>query len=110
MDTHAPIDRQEGRVTDFVGHEALDEHGLHIGTVTDVVDSPEDGHAEFLVVDPGLLRPAHYVPVAGSYHTNEGQVVVPWDKHWVKTAPRATGKHVPNAHDRQELLRHYTVS
>jgi sporulation protein YlmC with PRC-barrel domain len=110
MHTREPLDRHEGLLTDFVGHEVLDEHGLHIGTVTDLVDSPQDGHAEFLVVDPGLLRPAHYVPVAGSYHTSDGRVVVPWDKHWVKTAPRATGDHVPTQRDQQELLRHYTAS
>ena len=109
MHTHESLDRHQGLVTDFVGHEVLDERGLHLGTVTDVVDSPQDGHAEFLVVDPGLLRPAHYVPVARSYHTNEGQIVVPWDKHWVKTAPRATGDHVPTQHDRQALLRHYSA-
>jgi hypothetical protein len=34
--------------------------------------------------------------------------VVPWDKHWVKTAPRATGDHVPTQHDRQALLHHYS--
>lgn len=110
MHTHEPLDRREGLVTDFIGHEVLDEHGLHLGTVTDVVESPQDGHPEFLVVDPGLIRPAHYVPIEGSYHTDEGKVVVPWDKHWVKTAPRATGEHQPSEHDRQELLRHYSVA
>ena len=110
MHTHEPIDQHEGLVTDFIGHEVLDEHGLHLGMVTDIVDNPDDGHAELLVVAPGLLRPAHYVPITGSYHTNEGQIVVPWDKRWVKTAPRATGDHVPTQHDRQELLRHYTAA
>lgn len=108
MHTHESTDRHEGLVTDFIGHEVLDEHGLHLGLVTDIVDSPEDGHAEFLVVDPGLLRPAHYVPIAGSYHTDRGRVVIPWDKHWVKTASRATGDHLPTGLDRQQLLRHYT--
>ena len=88
MRTQEPLDRHEGLVTSHIGHEVLDEHGIHLGTVTDIVEDPE-GHAEFLVVDPGILRPAHYVPIAGSYHTSEGQIVVPWDKHWVKTAPRA---------------------
>jgi len=110
MHTHEPLGRREDLVTEFIGHEVLDEHGLRLGTVTDVVDSPQDGHPEFLVVDPGLIRPAHYVPVEGSYHTNEGQVVVPWDKHWVKTAPRASGDHKPSEHDRQELLRHYNAA
>ena len=108
MRTHVPLDQHEGLATDFVGHAMVDEHGLHLGMVTDIVDHPADGHAEFVVVDPGLLRPAHYVPIAGSYHTTEGQIVVPWDRHWVKTAPRATGDHVPNSHDRQALLKHYT--
>jgi sporulation protein YlmC with PRC-barrel domain len=110
MHTHEPLDRQEGLFTEFVGHEVLDERGLSLGTVTDIVDSPHDGHPEFLIVDPGPLRPAHYVPIARSYHTSDGKIVVPWDKHWVKTTPRVTGDHMPTGHDREELLRHYSVT
>jgi len=110
MRTHEPLDRHEGLFTEFVGHEVLDEQGIHLGTVTDIVDNPDDGHVEFLVVDPGLLRPAHYVPIARSYHTSDGKIVVPWDKHWVKSAPRAVGDHAPAGRTREELLRHYSVA
>ena len=48
----------------------------------------------WLVVDPGLLRAAHYVPIDGSYVTGTGQVVVPWDKRWIKSAPKANGDHL----------------
>jgi sporulation protein YlmC with PRC-barrel domain len=108
MHTRETLDRPNGLTADYVGHEVLDEHGLHLGVVTDVVYDEQDGHPEYLAVDPGLLRPAHYVPVSGSYHTNQGQIVVPWDKHWVKTAPKAVGDHLPTANDRRELRAHYT--
>lgn len=101
MRTHEPIDQHESLVTDFVGHEVLDEHGLNLGRVTDVVDN-------LLVVDPGLLRPAHYVPIAGSYHTDDAKIVVPWERHWFKSAPRVNSDHAPSARDLEQLKEHYT--
>jgi sporulation protein YlmC with PRC-barrel domain len=110
MFTHEPTRQDEQLVTGYIGHEVLDEHGLHLGHVTDVVHDREDGHPEYLVVDPGLLRPSHYVPVAGSYHTSTGQIVVPWDKHWVKTATKAAAGDDLSPEARAELAHHYTAA
>jgi sporulation protein YlmC with PRC-barrel domain len=109
MFTHQPTRQDEELVTGYIGHEVLDERGLHLGHVTEVVYSPQDAHPEYLVVDPGLMRPAHYVPVAGSYHTATGQIVVPWDKHWVKTATKAVGGHALGSDARADLAHHYTT-
>ncbi len=110
MFTHEPSRQDEELVTGYIGHEVLDERGLHLGHVTEVVYDTDDGDPELLVVDPGPLRPAHYVPVVGSYHTVAGQIVVPWDKHWVKAATKASGDHVLTLADRQELAQHYSFN
>ena len=110
MFTHEPRHPDDDLITGYIGHEVLDEHGLHLGVVTEVVYDTDGETPEFLVVDPGLMRPAHYVPVAGSYHTTTGQVLVPWDKHWVKIATKVHGDHVLTEHDRQQLARHYTAN
>ncbi len=99
----------------YTGHHVLDERGDDIGRVVDVIytdpTTSDDGSMtpNWLVVDPGLLRAAHYVPIDGSYLTGTGQVVVPWDKRWVKSAPKATGDHLLTEHQITELEQHYAT-
>ncbi|HEY5663924.1 MAG TPA: PRC-barrel domain-containing protein [Ilumatobacter sp.] len=92
---------------DFIGREVLDEHGMVVGDVVDVV-CDDAGCVEYLVVDPGRLRAARYVPAAKAYHTNGHQVVVAWERSWIMKGPKATGNHRPDADRRVELDRHYT--
>jgi hypothetical protein len=98
----------------FTGHEVLDENSQHVGKVTDVIyDDPASEptvEPTWLVVDPGLLRAPHYVPVAGSYRTEDGAIVVPWNKEWIKTAVKASGDHILTAEEREELQQHYTMA
>ena len=97
----------------YTGHHVIDEHGHDIGRVADVIytdpTTTDDGSMvpHWLVVDPGVLRAAHYVPVDGSYVTEDGQVVVPWDKNWIKSAPKANGDHVLTNDQITELEQHY---
>ncbi len=99
----------------YTGHHVLDERGDDIGRVIDVVytdpDSSDDGSMipHWLVVDPGLLRSAHYVPIEGSYITEEGSVVIPWDRRWVKSAPKASGDHLLTHDQVTELEQHYAM-
>lgn len=101
----------------YTGHDVVDERQNKIGTIIDVVyddatDPARAGAADeptWLVVDPGLLQAAHYVPVAGSYRSDDGVVVVPWDKAWVKSAPKAKRDHVPSHDARTELRAHYSA-
>ncbi len=97
----------------YTGHEVLDEHSQHIGKVTDVIYDQESVNElpapTWLVVDPGVLRPAHYVPVAGSYRTDEGSIVVPWDKDWVKSSTKAGGDNTLTVDQRNELISHYAL-
>jgi uncharacterized protein YrrD len=95
----------------YTGHDVLDEQSNHVGKVTDVIYDEDSGLAapSWLVVDPGLLRQAHYVPVEGSYRTDEGAIVVPWDKEWIKSSTKAIGDHVLTTDLRDELATHYSA-
>jgi hypothetical protein len=96
----------------YTGHEVLDEHSNHVGKVVDVIYEGDSGLSAptWLIVDPGVLRAPHYVPVAGSYRTEDGAIVVPWDKDWIKSAVKASGDHVLTDADRAELETHYTLT
>ncbi len=61
------------------------------------------------MVDPGVLRTAHYVPAAGAYRTAEGAIVVPWDKEWIKSATKADRDHILTDEQRDELRTHYAT-
>ena len=99
----------------YTGHHVLDERGDDIGRVVDVIytdpDNTDDGSMtpHWLVVDPGLLRSAHYVPIEGSYISDDGAVVIPWDKRWVKSAPKASGDHLLTHDQVVELEQHYAL-
>ena len=99
----------------YTGHHVLDEHGAELGRVVDVIYTDpctsDDGSMtpHWLIVDPGPLRKAHYVPIDGSYVTDKGDVVVPWDKRWVKSAPAAGGDHVLTPDQVVELEQHYAM-
>jgi hypothetical protein len=114
-----PSSAYEGAV--YTGHDVIDEQGNQIGRVTDVLYDDDGGPVDasapegvrrpsWLVVDPGLLRAAHYVPVAGSYRTAEGTIVTPWDKDWVKAALKASHDHILTRDEREELLAHYALA
>ncbi len=103
----------------YSGHHVIDERGERIGQITDVIyDDPTSDvigdplmspKPTWLVVDPGPLRAAHYVPVAGSYRAVDGDIVVPWAKEWIKSAPKARGDHLLSRVDIQDLAQHYTT-
>jgi hypothetical protein len=108
--------------TVYTGHDVIDEQGNTVGRVTDVIyDDADvgppldaDGMAgrqpTWLVVDPGLLRAAHYMPVAGSYRTADGTIVTPWDKDWVKSATKASSDHILTREQRDDLMSHYALA
>ncbi len=88
----------------LTGHPVLDDHHQKVGTVSDVLYD-ERGEPRWAVVDPGPLRSEHYVPVEGSYMTNEGAVVIPYAKEQVKSAAKASRDHVLDSALERELLR-----
>jgi hypothetical protein len=101
-------------VPTFSGHDVLDDQNQYVGKVTDVIYEETAGDVAsqptWLVVDPGVLRPAHYVPAQGAYRTAEGAIVVPWDKEWIKSATKATREHILTEEQRDELRTHYALA
>lgn len=109
----------------YSNHRVIDEHGDGVGTVTDVIygrsidaqNTGDDNGAgadlgagdvpTWLIVDPGVMRASHYVPVAGSYRTDDDDLVVPWSKDWILSAPKAGKDHVITDDDRVGLEEHY---
>jgi len=91
------------------GREALDDNLEKIGTVTDVLYDQE-GEARWAVVNPGLLHRERYVPVEGSFTTDDGQVVVPYSKDTVKSARAAGRDHVLDPVVERALEEHYAIS
>jgi sporulation protein YlmC with PRC-barrel domain len=91
----------------YTGRTVIDEHGLALGVVSDVVYDAYTQRPEYLVVNPGPLRRSHYVPVHGALETPDGTIVVPWDKDWFRLAPSAGSHATLRDHDRRQLEAHY---
>ncbi|MCU1392570.1 MAG: hypothetical protein JWM34_998 [Ilumatobacteraceae bacterium] len=87
----------------------IDSAGHKVGTVSDVVPDPETLQARWLVVDTGITRTSHYMPVVGAEPTPTGEIQVPFDKSLVTHAIKATGAHVLSEADQQDLAEYYGV-
>jgi sporulation protein YlmC with PRC-barrel domain len=101
-------DRPYGEPTNLTGHTVLDDHHNKVGTVKDVLYD-DRGDPRWAIVDPGPLRPAKFVPVEGSYVTEVGEVVIPYNKDQVKHAPKAPRDHVLDSATESQLIEHYEV-
>jgi sporulation protein YlmC with PRC-barrel domain len=101
--------RREDHSLDAIltGRRVLDEYGLRLGTVTDVVFAPGAYEPDYLVVDPGPLRRSRFVPTDGACQTPDGDVIVPWDRDWFRLAPKASGWVRMSDFDRRRLRAHY---
>lgn len=87
----------------YIDMDVIDEDGATIGSVSDVIYDDESLEPTWIVVNPGVLRAERYVPVEGSYTTDDGSLMVPFAEDRVKSAPKATGDHVVT-HDVEENL------
>ena len=92
----------------LTGRVVLDEHGLRLGTVVDVVFEPDGHDPEYLIVKPGAFRRSHYVPAAGAGQTNAGEIVVAWDRDWFRLSPTASGPPAMPPARRRAVAMHYT--
>jgi hypothetical protein len=93
----------------YRGSDVIDPEQRHIGTIDDVVYDI-GGQPVWAVVELGLLRSAHYVPVAAGYLSDTGQFVVPYDKRTVKAAPKARRDHVLDRSVEADLIQHYELA
>jgi sporulation protein YlmC with PRC-barrel domain len=88
----------------------MDPSGHKVGTVSDVVSDATTLEPRWLVVDTGLLRASHYVPVNGSVRTEEGEIVVPFSKDTVHNSAKAQGDHVLTTSEEGALAQHYGLN
>lgn len=95
--------------TTYRGHDVVDPDRRLIGTISDVVYGA-DGDPEWAVVDVGMLRSSHYVPVAAGYLTDSGEFVVPFDKRLVRSAPKAQRDHIIDGTTHHRLQQHYELT
>ncbi len=93
----------------YIDHHVINQDEQTIGTVTDVLYDDVTNEPKWLVVKPGMLQAERYVPIESSYTTDNGDVVVPFDKKWIKSAPKA-GDHILTADVEVEAKRHYDVT
>jgi hypothetical protein len=92
----------------YRGHDVVDPAHRLIGTISDVVyDSA--GDPQWVVVDLGLLRSSHFLPIAAGSMSEAGEFVVPYDKRIVKSAPKADRSHLVDSATTQRLRRHYEL-
>lgn len=93
----------------YLDHEVVDEQHNTVGKVTDVLYDDADVEPEWLVVKPGVMQAERLMPIERSYTTDDGNIVVPFDKRLLKSAPKAGGDHVLTGRDKREAEAHYGV-
>lgn len=96
--------------TSFNHCVVMDPAGQKVGTVSDVVSDAATLEPRWLVVDTGLLRASHYVPITGIVRTEEGEIVVPFSKETVQQSVKAHGDHVLTTSEEGELAAHYGLN
>ena len=89
----------------FEGRRVVDERGAVVGTVIGVVREADRQEPEWLIVDSRWRR-SRYVPVDGSWPSPDGDLVIPFDKSWITSAPRAASSE-PDYEIRRRLATHY---
>ncbi len=92
----------------YEGHTVIDPEGETVGKVSQVIYDEADAMPAWMVVDRGLLRSEHYVPAGGAYATPDERVIVPFNKRWIKAAPRADRSGLTDP-TRRELHIHYQL-
>jgi len=95
---------------EFNGHTVLDQAGDKIGSVSDLISDRSTLEPRWLVVDMGVLKTSHLVPVQGSYRNDEGDIVVPFSKDVLKHAPKTGGDHVLTPDNEDEVLAYYGMT
>ena len=95
---------------DYKGHSVIDEHGIKVGKITDVLYDDKTLTPRWMIVDLGVFAAQHYVPLNDAYQSEDGRLVIPFDKKTVKNAPRAGKDHILTRAVEEQLLQHYQLA
>jgi sporulation protein YlmC with PRC-barrel domain len=94
----------------LTGHKVVDAEGEKLGVIDDVLFDAETNEAVWAVVKRGMLRPKPtVVPLTRAFRTDEGDIVVAFDKRTVASAPHLGADHVMSHDTEEALLAHYGV-
>lgn len=92
-------------------HEVVDDHHVKVGKVTDVIyDETPGARPRWATVKMHAVGREHLAPLEGSYMSDDGRLVLAFDKERVKHAPTAPHDHVLSRELEQELVRHYALA
>jgi sporulation protein YlmC with PRC-barrel domain len=91
----------------YIGSTVIDNCGNSIGRVRDVLFDTASNRPTWLVVKPGLMRSEHYVPTRGAYRTADEDVVVPYNRDYITSSPKAGHDHVMSTHERMQLAQYF---
>ncbi len=88
----------------------VDPEGETVGKVAQVIydDDAATDMPSWMIVDGGLLRQTNYVPASGAYATPDDRVIVPFNKRWIKAAPKVDRSGLTEP-VRSELQVHYQL-
>lgn len=103
-----PAAGDSARDAAYRGHRVVDEHHRSVGKVSDVVFDT-DGVPKWVVVNPGVFRAEHYLPLEKTYLSLDGDLVVPFDKQMVVKSPRADREHIMSSVDERHLTEYYDL-
>jgi sporulation protein YlmC with PRC-barrel domain len=95
---------------DYKGHAVIDEHGMKVGKITDVLYDDKTLPPRWIIVNLGVFAAQHYVPLNDAYQSEDGRLVIPFDKKTVKSAPRAGKDHILTRAVEEQLLQHYQLA
>lgn len=98
--------RDEPTLTD---HEVVDRHNNHVGKVTDVIFDDRDFRPRWTTVKTGVLRGEHLAPMEGAYVSEDGVLVLPFDRDVVANAPKPPRDHVLTTDLAQEAAAYYDL-
>jgi len=96
--------------TTYVDHEVIDTLGEKLGKVADVVPDTRTLEPRWLVVTSGVLKHGHFVPVDGAVSSEDGAIVVPYDKATVNAALKVNKDHLLTPEDERGLSAHYGLN
>lgn len=91
-------------------HEVVDEHNIHVGTVTDVIFDDRSFQPRWATVRTGFLRGEHLAPLVGSYLSEDGRLVLPYEADRVRHAPKPPRSHIMTAELTSDAEHHYALA
>jgi len=101
--------QQTHRGEDFHDRSVLDREGAKIGTVADVFYDNDTGQPEWLLVHTGLFGMRETIVPATEVQSQGGDLVVHYDKEFVKGAPNVGTDEELSEADEQTLAEYYSL-